>query len=156
MKYHSQTISDVLSLIDFPQETSLGRVIDLHVIEGRIPSLVRMVEAGVLCQGALVSLVSLDVLLVPLGGAVVAGAARLPVVDRRHALAPALQAGAGVGGPGPGVRGPLSSALAQVAVRPTATSEVKVDQGNPDLLRGSMPRSDFWHSYRLTAASMTS
>ena len=69
MKYHSQTISDVLSLIDFPQETSLGRVIDLHVIEGRIPSLVRMVEAGVLCQGALVSLVSLDVLLVPLGGA---------------------------------------------------------------------------------------
>ena len=103
MKYHSQTISDVLSLIDFPQETSLGRVIDLHVIEGRIPSLVRMVEAGVLCQGALVSLVSLDVLLVPLGGAVVAGAACLPVVDRRHALALALQAGAGVGGPGPGV-----------------------------------------------------
>ena len=147
MKYHSQTISDVLLLIDFPQETSLGRVIDLHVIEGRIPSLVRMVEAGVLCQGALVSLVSLDVLLVPLGGA---------VVDRRHALAPALQANAGVGGPGPGVRGPLSSALAQVAVRPTATSEVKVDQGNPDLLRGSMPRSDFWNSYRLTAASMTS
>ena len=82
-----------------PQETALGRVIDLHVIDGRIPSLVRMVEAGVLRQGALVSLAGL----VPLGGAVVPGAACLPVVDRRHALAPALQSGAGVGGPGPGV-----------------------------------------------------
>ena len=152
----SCVVIDGLPLPDLPQETAFGCIVDFHFKNRRIPGLVRMVEAGVLCQGALVCLAGLDVLLVPLGGAVVAGAACLPVEDRRHALAPALQAGAGVGGPGPGVRGPLSSALAQVAVRPTATSEVKVDQGNPDLLRGSMPRSDFWHSYRLTAASMTS
>ena len=99
-------------------------------------------------QGTLVCLVGLQVLLVPFGGAIVAGAACLPVIDRHHALAPALQAGAGVGGPGPGVQGPLSSAVAQVAVRPPATCEVKVDQGTPNLLTHGLYHLDA-HPYPL-------
>ena len=138
----SCVVIDGLPLPDLPQETAFGCIVDFHFKNRRIPGLVRMVEAGVLCQGALVCLAGLYVLLMPLGGAVVAGAACLPVIDRCHALAPALQAGAGVGGPGPGVRGPLGSALAEEAVRPPAASEVKVDQGAPDLLTRGLNHLD--------------
>ena len=55
-------------------------VVDLHAIDGWISSLVTMVEANVFGQGTLVCLVDLQVLLVPFGGAIVAGVACLPVM----------------------------------------------------------------------------
>ena len=88
-------------------------------------------EAGVLGQGALIGLVE-DVVLVTLGGPVIPWPSRLPVVDRLQVPPPALQAGAGVGGPRPGVWGPPGPtrrlAIAQVAVCPSAAGQVKIDE----------------------------
>ena len=70
-------VVDGLTLSDLAQQAALGRVVDLDIIDRWVSSLVRMVEASVLGQRALVSLVLEDVfLLVALGGAVVAGPPR--------------------------------------------------------------------------------
>ena len=54
----SCVVIDGLPLPDLPQETAFGCIVDFHFKNRRIPGLVfglvRMVEAGVLCQGALV------------------------------------------------------------------------------------------------------
>ena len=131
-------VIDGLTLSDLAQQAALGRVVDLDIIDGCVSSLVRMIEAGVLGQRALVCLVLDDVLFVALGGAIVSGPPRLPVVHRGHVVGPALLAGAGIRSPRPGVRGARGPALAQVAVRPPAASQVKVCQRGPDLF---CPRS---------------
>ena len=74
-------VVDALPLPDLAEEAALGRVVDLELVDGGVPHLVPVEEAGVLGQGALVSLIGEDVVLVTLGGPIVPGPARLPVVD---------------------------------------------------------------------------
>ena len=99
-------VIDALPFPDLAEEAALGRVVDLELVDGWVPHLVLVEEAGVFGEGGLVGLVLEDVVLMTPGGPVVPGPTRLPVIDRLHVLPPALQAGAGVGGPRPGVGGP--------------------------------------------------
>ena len=102
-------VIDALSFSDLAKEAALGRVVDFELVDGGVPHLVLVEEAGVFGQGGLVSLILEDVVLMTLGGPVVPGPPRLSIVDRLHVLTPALQAGAGICGPRPGVGGPPGS-----------------------------------------------
>lgn len=64
-------IVDTLSFSDLAEEAALGRVVDLELVDGGVPHLVSVEEAGVFGQGALVSLVLEDVVLVTPGGPVI-------------------------------------------------------------------------------------
>ena len=65
-------VIDGLTLSDLAQQAALGRVVDLDIKDGWVPSFVWMVEAGVLGQRTLVCFVVENILLMTLGGAVVA------------------------------------------------------------------------------------
>ena len=99
----SSVVVDALPLPDLAKEAAGGRVIDLQTVNGSVPSLVLVIEASVLGKCTSVHLLLLDVSLVSLGGPVVAGPPRLPVITSRDTPPPALQTDAAVGGPRPRV-----------------------------------------------------
>ena len=64
-------IVDALSFSDLAEEAALGCVVDLELVDGGVPHLVLVEEAGVFGQGRLVSLILEDVVLMTPGGPVV-------------------------------------------------------------------------------------
>ena len=66
-------VIDALSFSDLAEEAALGRVVDFELVDGGVPHLVHVEEAGVFGQGGLVSLISDDVVFMTLGGPVVPG-----------------------------------------------------------------------------------
>ena len=72
-------VIDALPFPDLAEEAALGRVVDLELVDGWVPHLVLVEEAGVFGQGGLVSLILEDVVLLTLGGLVVAGPTCLPI-----------------------------------------------------------------------------
>ena len=65
-------VKDRLAFTDLAEEAAPCGVVDHHPIDGGVPHLILVEEAGVLGQGTLLDLVLLDVRLVTLGGPIVA------------------------------------------------------------------------------------